>query len=55
MSDYEFVTSEMFEKHLLKILKGMSAEEIYSITGVAEIVREELNNEVLSSCEDERP
>ena len=52
--DYSWVTDEMFEKELEEIVAGMSAAEILGVPGVHEILREELNNDVLERLEEER-
>jgi hypothetical protein len=52
--DYDWVTDDMFDGALESIVDGMSAAEILRITGVYEVLREELNNDVLSVLEEQR-
>ena len=53
-SSYSWVTDELFQEALDTIVSKMSPHDLMSIPGVDEIVREELNNEVLSVLEEER-
>lgn len=51
---YEWVTDDMFDSTLESLVDGMSGAEILRITGVYEVLREELNNDVLSVLEEQR-
>jgi hypothetical protein len=52
--DYDWVTDDMFDSALESIVDAMSAAEILRITDVYEVLREELNNDVLSVLEQQR-
>lgn len=52
---YDWVTTEMFEKKLEELVGEMSAAQIMAVPGVADALREELNNAVLAALEEERP
>lgn len=54
MSDYSWVTNEMFRAKLEQLIGQMSAGELLAIPGVYEAVSEELNNAVLEELESER-
>ena len=47
MADYSKMTDEEFEQILTEVVAGMSAGQILGVPGVHEVLREELNNEVL--------
>lgn len=49
MADYSKMTSDDYERHFIKVLGELTKDDILGIEGVAEIVYEELNNEVLDS------
>jgi len=51
MSDYSWVTDEMFDEKLREICE---TTDLLSIPGVYEVVREELNNEVLDALAQDR-
>jgi hypothetical protein len=51
--DWTWVTTEMFDDKLEKIVNGMGALAMLDIPGVREIVTEHLNNEVLEALADE--
>lgn len=53
MSDYSYVTEEMFQQKLEEIVGRMSTDQLLATPGVAEILREELNNEVLNELDRE--
>lgn len=53
-NDYSWVTNEMFDEKLEQIVGHMPPEELLSIDGIYEILREELNNAVLDALEAER-
>ncbi|NIR28712.1 MAG: hypothetical protein GWN84_05230 [Gammaproteobacteria bacterium] len=54
MPDYEWVTNDMFDGALEALVDGMSAGELLAIPGVAEVLREALNNDVLRHLENAR-
>ena len=54
MSEYEWVTDYVFDNELRKILEGMTGPQVSDIPGVIEIVREQLNNDVLDACTENR-
>ena len=47
--DYDKMTSEDFDRHLLMVMSRMTMEQVLAIPGVYEVLSEELNNEVLDS------
>ena len=47
MTKYKDLTQDLFHDLLSDIIHDMSAEEILEVPGVASIMIEELNNEVL--------
>ena len=51
---YEWVTDEMFDEELIAILRDIPSSELLRIPGIYEILKEEFNNEVLSSLENNR-
>jgi hypothetical protein len=51
--DYSSVTQEEFDEKLEEILGRMSVDQLMAIPGFYEIVREELNNEVLEALRPE--
>ena len=51
VSDYSWVTDEMFDEMLDKLVEEMSPDELFCIPGIYEILREELNNKVLEELE----
>jgi hypothetical protein len=51
MTDYSKMTQEEFDEILMEIISEMTPASIMAITGVGEILREELNNEVLERWE----
>jgi len=51
---YAEMTQDDFDRILLDILKGETAQEILRIPGVAEILIEHYNNEVLDRWEQEQ-
>lgn len=51
MSDYSYVTEEMFQQKLEEIVGRMSTDQLLATPGVAVILREELNNEVLNELD----
>lgn len=53
-NDYSWVTDEMFENKLEDLVGKMSTVDLMAIPGINEILREELNNEVLDELEQER-
>ena len=53
MPDYSSVTQEEFDEKLEEILGRMSVDQLMAIPGFYEIVREELNNEVLEALRPE--
>lgn len=55
MSDYSWITEEMFYDKLVEIIDETQApSDLLALEGVYEIVREEFNNEVLKALEEER-
>jgi hypothetical protein len=54
MGDYSEMTQDDFDRILQDILRNMSAAQILGVPGVAEILMEEFNNEVLARWEQER-
>lgn len=55
MADYSKMTDDEFNGILKEIVDGMSGAEILAIAGVYEVLREELNNEVLERWAGEHP
>lgn len=53
--DYSWITDNMFDNELTRIIQGSSAGYILSIPGVYEAVREELNNDVLKRFGKRKP
>ena len=53
-TDYSWGTDEMFDNKLRRIAARLGAEYLLGIPGVYELVREDLNNEVLTKLEEER-
>ena len=53
-NDYSWVTQEMFDEKLEKILDDQTGGSLLIIPGVYEIVREYFNNDVLEALEEER-
>jgi len=53
MENYEWVTDEMFDAELQKLVEE-SAPTLLSVPGVYEAVREHFNNEILSRLEEAR-
>ena len=54
MSDYDWVTDEMFDTALMEILAGIPLTSLVRVEGVYELLKEEYNNEVLTKLESER-
>lgn len=52
--DYSWITSEMFENKLTTLVEGMSTAELMTTPGISEILREELNNDIIIALENER-
>ena len=49
---FDWITDEMFNKELDDVVNNLSTSELLAIPGIYEILREELNNEVLANiCE----
>lgn len=53
-NQYADLSTEDFDRILVDILCGMSAEQIIAIPGVYEVLSEYLNNEVLDQWREER-
>ena len=51
MSDYDWVTDEMFDTALMEILAGIPLTSLVRVEGVYELLKEEYNNEVLTKLE----
>jgi len=49
-----YITQEEFDRRLLKKVSEMSANEIFDLNGVYEIVSEYLNNEILDDFEQDQ-
>ena len=54
MSNYDWVTDEMFDEALRAMVAEMSSWSVLDIPGVYELVREELNNDVLALLDEQR-
>lgn len=54
MTNYDWVTDEMFDKALVVMLKEMGADQLLNIAGVYELVAEAYNNHILEKLEQER-
>lgn len=56
MDDYDWVTDDMFDMAMTALLDARSEPSAYilSIPGVYELVREDMNDEVLSYLEENR-
>jgi len=54
MSDYDWVTDEMFDTALMEILADIPLTSLVTVEGVYELLKEEYNNEVLTKLESER-
>jgi hypothetical protein len=54
MADYSWVTSEMFESGLHRVLEGMTPDRLLAIPGAYELLSEYYNNEVLELLEAEK-
>ncbi len=52
--DYSWVTNEMFDAELDDLCHDIGPVGIMSIAGVYELVKEDLNNEVLERLRDRR-
>jgi hypothetical protein len=52
---YDWVTNEMFDEELEKVIEEASASTLIAIPGLYEVVREEFNNEILERLERFRP
>ncbi len=52
--DYSWVTNEMFDAELTEICSDVGTVGLMSIPGVYELVKEDLNNEVLERLRDRR-
>ena len=52
--DYDKMTDADFDRILRDILRAMTGEQLLSISGIYEIVREEYNNDVLTEWENEQ-
>lgn len=48
------ITNEQFDSKLADILSDMTGAELLSISGLYEVVAEELNNKVLEALEEEQ-
>lgn len=48
------ITNEQFDSKLADILSDMTGAELLSISGIYEVVAEELNNKVLEALEEEQ-
>lgn len=49
----EWITDEMFNDKLTELVADMSADDLLAIPGIAEILRESLNNEIIRELENE--
>lgn len=54
MVDYSKITPDVFERIVVEIVEDMTAAEIMGFPGVADLLREELNNEVLERWQEEQ-
>lgn len=54
MEDYSWVTDVDFDGKLCEIVQQMSVADLMIIPGMYELLKEELNNEVLRALEEER-
>ena len=54
MTNYDWVTDEMFDKALVVMLKEMGADQLLNISGVYELVAEAYNNTIFEKLEQER-
>ena len=54
MSEYGGLTDTTFDRILIEILRDTTAEQLLTIPGIYEIVREEYNNDILSWWEREQ-
>lgn len=52
--DYSWVTDEMYEDKLERILCEMTADMLLSIPGIHEILSEHFNNQILDELDDDR-
>ncbi len=52
MHDYSGITGEKFQDHAMDVLHTYSTNQIMAIPGVASIILEELNNEILDHWRD---
>ena len=54
MTDYSWVTQEMFDNALQEYCSEMTVKQILDIPGIYEILSEYFNNEVLAELESNR-
>lgn len=54
MSDYSWVTNEMFDAKLAEILDGLSGGQVLAVAGAYEVFSEHFNNAVLEALEQDR-
>lgn len=54
MTEYSWVTDEMFDQKLVEILKGYNGAQLLYVPGIQEILSEHFNNAVLDALESER-
>ena len=54
MTDYSWVTHDIFDAALMEILADMPLISLVRVEGVYEILREEFNDEVLTKLEKEK-
>jgi len=52
--DYSWVTDEMFDDCLNRIVSGLDGDALFAIPGAYELLSEALNNDVLSALEEKR-
>lgn len=51
---YDWITDEMFDRHLTDLMGAFTADKLLQIPGVYEACSEHFNNEVIEACEAER-
>lgn len=54
-TDWSFVTDEMFDRKLRDLVIAVGPDELLSVPGVYDCLKEYYNNDVLDLCKSERP
>ena len=54
MTNYDWITDDMFDSKLIEILDEHPASHLLKVPGIVEIVSEHFNNDVLDALEEGR-